>query len=177
MDHPWFQNGCNKSHKLRCYTRISGPEKSRNNSREKISYFSTCVDIANQLLLRHSPLAPLGQVDKWTAKPSRLSIQVFCRSFLKLWRLKHWKIRIAGRQWGSNFPRREENQYTNRKTESCVFSGVAVSISLVWEWKSTTRRFATSRLWPFTWKTSSVGKNKFNKWEFCNLKITIIVVL
>ena len=35
MDHQWFQNGCNKSHKLRCYTRISGPEKSRNNSREK----------------------------------------------------------------------------------------------------------------------------------------------
>ena len=49
------------SHKLRCYTGISGPEKSRNNTREKMSYFSflfffflffffTCVDIANQLL-------------------------------------------------------------------------------------------------------------------------------
>ena len=77
------------SHKLRCYTRISGPEKSCNNTREKISYFFTCVDIANQLLTRHSPLAPLGQVDEWTAKPSRFSIQVVCRSFLKLWRLKH----------------------------------------------------------------------------------------
>ena len=29
----------NKIHKLRCYTRISGPEKSLNNSREKISVF------------------------------------------------------------------------------------------------------------------------------------------
>ena len=29
----------------------------------KISYFFTCVDIANQLLTRHLPLAPLGQVD------------------------------------------------------------------------------------------------------------------
>ena len=28
------------SHKLWCYTRISGPEKSGNNMREKISYFS-----------------------------------------------------------------------------------------------------------------------------------------
>ena len=28
------------SHKLRCYTGISGPEKSRNNTREKMSYFS-----------------------------------------------------------------------------------------------------------------------------------------
>ena len=26
--------------------------------------FFTCVDIANQLLTRHSPLAPLGQVDE-----------------------------------------------------------------------------------------------------------------
>ena len=48
------------SHKLWCYTRISGPEKSCNNTREKMS----CVDVANQLLIRHSPLAPLGQVDE-----------------------------------------------------------------------------------------------------------------
>ena len=27
-------------------------------------FFFTCVDIANQLLTRHSPLAPLGQVDE-----------------------------------------------------------------------------------------------------------------
>ena len=86
--------------KLRCYTGISGPEKSRNNTREKISYFFTCVDIANQLLTRHSPLAPLGQVDEWTAKPLRFSIQVVCRSFLESWPLKHQKIRIADRQWG-----------------------------------------------------------------------------
>ena len=52
------------SHKLRCYTVISGPEKSRNNTREKISYFFRCVDIANQLLTRHSPLAPIDQVDE-----------------------------------------------------------------------------------------------------------------
>ena len=73
------------SHKLRCYTEISGPEKNRNNTREKILYFSTCVD--NQLLTRHSPLAPPGQVDEGTVKPSRFSIQVVYRSFLKLWRL------------------------------------------------------------------------------------------
>ena len=47
---------------------ISGPEKGRKNTREKISFrfffFFTCVDIANQLFTRHSPLAPLGQVDE-----------------------------------------------------------------------------------------------------------------
>ena len=31
--------GLHLSHKLRCYTRISGPEKSHINTREKISYF------------------------------------------------------------------------------------------------------------------------------------------
>ena len=30
--------------------------------------------------------------------------------------------------------------------------------------------------WPFTCKTSTVDKNKVNKWEFCELKITNIVV-
>ena len=29
---------------------------------------------------------------------------------------------------------------------------------------------------PFTWKTSSVCKDKVNKWEFFKLKITTIVV-
>ena len=52
-----------------------GPEKSRNNTREKISYFFTCVVIAYQLLTCHSPLAPLGKVDEWIAKPARFSIQ------------------------------------------------------------------------------------------------------
>ena len=55
---------CTLSHKLRCYTRISGPKKSRKNTREKISYSFTCADIANQLLIRHSPLMPRGQVDE-----------------------------------------------------------------------------------------------------------------
>ena len=56
------------SHKLRCYTGISGPKKSRNNTSDKISYFFTCVDIANQLLTRHFALATLGQVDERTDK-------------------------------------------------------------------------------------------------------------
>ena len=61
------------------------------------------VLIFNQLHTRHSPLAPLGQVDEWTANFSRL---VVCRSFLELWRRKNKKFRIVDRQRGSNFPRR-----------------------------------------------------------------------
>ena len=90
------------SHKRWCYTGISGPEKSHNNICEKILYFFKYVDIAYQLLARHSPLAPLGQVDEWATKPSRFSIQVVCQSFLELWWLKHQKIYID-RQRGSNF--------------------------------------------------------------------------
>ena len=58
------------SYKPRCYRRISSPEESRNNTREKISSFLRVFDIANQLLTRHSHFAPLGQVDERTAKPS-----------------------------------------------------------------------------------------------------------
>ena len=31
---------------------------------KKYRIFFTCVDMANQLLTRHSPLVPLGQVDE-----------------------------------------------------------------------------------------------------------------
>ena len=116
------------SHKLRCYTEISGPEKNRNDRREKISYFSTCVD--NQLLTRHSPLAPPGQVDEGTVKPSRFSIQVVYRSFLKLWRLNTKRSVSLTDSEAQTFLEGEENQYTKRKTESYVFSGFGVSISL-----------------------------------------------
>ena len=146
---------------------------------KKISYFSTCVDMPNYLLTRHSPLALLVQVDEWTAKSSRFSITSCLLELSRIMAAKtlknpyHWQI------WGSEvqtFLEEEENQYTKGKTESCAFSGFGVSIFLGWEWKSTTGRFATNRFWPFTWKTSSVGKDKVNKWEFCKLKITTIVV-
>ena len=59
---------------------FSSPETSRNNTREKISYFFTCIDIANQLLTHHSSLAPLDQVEEWTAKSLRFSIQAVTKS-------------------------------------------------------------------------------------------------
>ena len=141
------------SHELWCYTGICGSEKSRNNTRQKISYSFTSVDIANQ---PHLPLAPLDQVDEWTAKPSRFSIQVFCRSFLELCRY-NTKICVSLTDCKvQTFLKGEGNQYTKTKTESYTFSGFDVTISLGWEWKSTTGRFATSQLLQFTWKISSV---------------------
>ena len=150
------------SHKLRCYTEISGPKKSRNNTREKIRYFFTCVDIANQLLTRHSPLAPLGQVDEWTAKPSRFSIWVICWSFLELWRRKH----LNPYRWQTVRLKNHNTQKKNRK----------LRIQWLWCWHFSRLRTKIDNWKICHWKTSSVGKDKVNKWEFCKLKITIIVV-
>ena len=103
---------------------------------EKISYFFMCVNIANQLLTHHSLLAPLCQVDECKAKPSRFSVQVVFWSFLKLWQLntntktqRLKKMSLTDNEV-QTFLEGEENQYTKRKTESCIFSGYGVSISL-----------------------------------------------
>ena len=76
---------------------------------EKCEIFLRVFDITNQLLTRHSPFVPLGQVDEWTAKLSPFSIH-------GLWLLKHWKIHIAHRKWLSNFPRRgRKPKYEEKK--------------------------------------------------------------
>ena len=158
------------SHKVWCYTRISGPEKTRNNTSEKISYLFTCVDIANQLLTRHT-VRLMNERQSLHHSQYKLFVGVF--SNYGGYNTKKF-VSLADNEV-QTFLEREETQHTKRKTESFVFSGFGVSISLVWEWKSTTERFATNRFWPFTWKTSSVGKGKVNEWEFCKLKITTIV--
>ena len=100
-----------------------------------------------------------------------MKMKVFCQNFFGLRRIKHWKIRIAYRQWHSNFPRRGRK----RKTGNYVFSGFGNGISRGWEQKSTTEIFATGRFWLCTWKTFFVGKDQFNNWQFCILKIRLIV--
>ena len=90
---------------------------------------------------------------------------------VRIKRIKHWKIRIAYRQWHSNFPRRGRK----RKTGNYVFSGFGNGISRGWEQKSTTEIFATGRFWPCTWNIFFVGKDQFNNWQFCILKIRLIV--
>ena len=134
---------------------------------EKYRIFSRVFDIVNQLLTRHSPFAPLGQVDEWTAKPSPFSIQGFLSGCVR--------IMAAYRQWRSNFPRRERKPKYGKKTDSYVFSGFVYGISRGWEKKLTTIGLVTGRFWPCTWKISSVGEDQVNNWEFCILKITPIV--
>ena len=47
--------------------------------------------------------------------------KIVCRIFFGLWQLKHWKIRIAYRQWRSNFPRRgRKPKYGKKNQRLCI---------------------------------------------------------
>ena len=69
-------------------------DNQRNNTREKIQYFFTCV--WNSQSVTDTSLAfGTSRSGWWMAKPSPFSIQEVCRNFHGLWRLKHWKIRTS----------------------------------------------------------------------------------
>ena len=72
-------------------------------------------DIANQLLTRLSPLAPLTEVDVWAAKPSSFSIQGRLSKFFGFWLLKYWKILITYKQRRSNFSRQKRKPRYEKK--------------------------------------------------------------
>ena len=93
------------------YKDFQEKRKSRNNTREKIRYFFTCIDIANQMLTRHSRFAPLGQVDERMANLSPFSIRgcfVGMFSDYGCWNTEKSVSLI--------FLEGEENQNTKRKT-------------------------------------------------------------
>ena len=66
-------------------------------------------------------------MNEWQGLIHSLQSNALCRNFIGLWLSKHWKIRIAHRQWHSKLPKREGNLNTKRKTEgniSTVFLSV-----------------------------------------------------
>ena len=75
-------------------------------------------DIANQLLTRHSPFAPLGRVDEWKAKPSRY--KTVCQNFSDYGCQNTVSLTASDIE---TFLETGENQNMERKTESFVFSG------------------------------------------------------
>ena len=114
-------------------------------------------------LSRHSYML----MNEWK-NPHHSQSKVVCRNFLGLWVLKHSKIYItAARQWLLKFLRR------GRNTES--YSGFGNGIFRGSERKSTSGRFATSRVWLCTWINFGSRQGKVNNWEFCKLKVTPIV--
>ena len=78
----------------------------------------------------HSPFSPLCHTDERTAK---LSCTILKQTsfvgwvFLGLWLLKHWKIRIAYRQWRSKVSRR--GRKPNYEEKNRVMNSVALVTS------------------------------------------------
>ena len=87
-------------YKLRCYKRISSPAKSRNNTREKISYFFTCVWYRQSAT--DTSFAFRTTRSGWWMNGKAFTIQDRLSEFFGLWLLKHC---IAHSQWHWNFPR------------------------------------------------------------------------
>ena len=150
------------SYKLRCYTRIHSPEKSRDNTREKIRYFLTCVWYCQSAADTSLPFRATSSQSK-----------VVFRNFFGLWLLNTEKsVSLTYRQVTFKLNLKgEKTKIWKKKTKSYVFSGFGNGISSGWERKSTTRRFAISWFWQCTWKISSLGKDQCNKWQLCLLKI------
>ena len=99
---------------------LSQPWKALTTHAEKYDIFSGVFNIANQLLTRQSPFTSV--VDEWTASLHHSQFKVVCRNVLGLWLLKHWKIRIADRQWHSNFPKRGSKPKYQKKKPKVTYS-------------------------------------------------------
>ena len=115
------------SYKLRCYTGISSPAISRNNTREKYDIFSRLWCYC------------------WHVTRLPLYPRSFISVFFGLWELKNWKFRTAYSRWCSNLLRKGRKPKYEKKTESYVCSGFGNGISWGWKRKSTTGRLATGR--------------------------------
>ena len=131
---------------------------------KKYSIFSRVFDITNQLLTRHAPFAPLGRVDEWAAKPSRFSIQSHLTEFFP-----DHGCRNTGKSVSltdsdiQTLLERKQNQITERKTESYVFSGFGNGI-LAAENENDNWKIYHSPILAVYRKTSSVGKDQVNNW-------------
>ena len=94
---------------------------------KKYDIFSGVFDIVNQLLTRHLPFAPLGQVDELTAKPSLLSIRGCLLEFSLIKASKTLKKFVSLTDSAVHtFLERKENQTKKRKTESFVYSALVI---------------------------------------------------
>ena len=114
------------SYKLRCYTRISTPDKTGTTHVQKIRYFFTCVWYSQSNA--DTSLAFSATWSRWWVNSKAFAIfnPVFCRNFLGLWLLKHSKIRIAYRQWRSNFPWRGRKPIYEKKNRK---------LAILWPWR------------------------------------------
>ena len=118
------------SYKLRCYTRISGPEKSRNkNTRKNRKYISRVSDITNQLLTR--PRLSRHSVELMNESLYHSQSLVFCRNFLELSLPKHVKLCVAFRQWRWTFSWRRRKTKVLKEKPKITYSVALLMAYLV----------------------------------------------
>ena len=164
------------SYKLRCYKRIFSPEESLKQHTWKNKIFFTCIRYPQSA--DDTSLAFRATRSGWWTKRKAITI-LNPRLFVGLCSdyscLNTEKFRIAYSDV-QTFLEGRENHYTKRKTESYVFNGFGNGISRGWGREPTTGSFATGQFCPCIWKISSVGKEKVSELEFCQLKITPIIV-
>ena len=91
---------------------------------KKYDIFWRVFDIATQLTTGHSLFAPLGKIDE-----SPCSIQGRLPEFFRIIATKTLKNPYHLQTVTFKFLEGEENQNTERKTKSCVFSGFGNGIS------------------------------------------------
>ena len=100
---------------------------------KRYDIFFTCIWYRQSAA--YTSLAPRGQVDGWTAKPSPLSIHGRLSEFSRIiyGGLKRWKIRITYRKWSSNFPRSERKPVYEKKNREVTYSVALVKAFLAAE--------------------------------------------
>ena len=143
-------------------------KKKKKRKKEK-KIFSRVFDIANQLLSRQSPFAPLVQVDEWTAKSLRFS---FGRDFVGLWLIKCWKtVSLTESDVQTFLEPKYENKNWNLRFQWLWWQHLIISteIDIV--------RFATGRFQPSTSKISSFSKEKVDLWEILHWKLRLLSFL
>ena len=131
------------------YTRISSPEKAATTHVKNTIIFHVCWILLISCwrvtsFSRHSVM--LMNSKTFTNLNPRFSSDDGCQNTENFISLTDSDVQ--------KFFRREENQNTKRKTESCVFCGVGHGITRCWERKLTVGRLVTGRFRPCYLKTT-----------------------
>ena len=82
-------------------------------------------NIVNQLLASHSPLTPLGQVDEWTAKPSRFQIQGSLSELSRIVAVKTLKKSVS---------LTDSEVQTFLEGEKTIYQKINRKLSIQWLW-------------------------------------------
>ena len=155
-------------YKLRCSTRISSPEKSRNNTRDKILYLVICVWYHQSAAVT---LLAFGAFwSGWWMNGKAFT------SFFGLWLLNTQICLLLSDSDVPTFQKGKKIKIQKVKQKVIYLVAKLVKAFLVAENESQQRKdLPQADFLSCTWRIYSVSKNLLNNSEFCWLKIRPIV--